>query len=47
MYAAKAGNKNCVRLAAHSMTSNDLGQPDAHLPTGEQFVRIPDEKFIS
>jgi hypothetical protein len=44
MYAAKAGNKNCVRLAAHS---NDLGQPDAHLPTGEQFVRIPDEKFIS
>jgi len=47
MYAAKAGNKNCVRLAAHSMATNDLGQPDPHLPTGEQFVRIPDEKFIS
>jgi diguanylate cyclase (GGDEF)-like protein len=46
MYAAKAGNKNCVRLAAHS-TTDDLGQPDTHLPTGEQFVRIPDEKFIS
>ena len=47
MYAAKAGNKNCVRLAAHSMTTDDLGQPDTHLPVGEQFVRIPDEKFIS
>jgi diguanylate cyclase (GGDEF)-like protein len=47
MYAAKAGNKNCVRLAARSMTTNDLGQSDTHLPTGEQFVRIPDEKFIS
>jgi diguanylate cyclase (GGDEF)-like protein len=45
MYAAKAGNKNCIRLAAHSNSNPD--QPATHLPTGEQFVRIPDEKFIS
>ena len=45
MYAAKAGNKNCIRLAAHS--NNNIDQPRTHLPTGEQFVRIPDEKFIS
>jgi diguanylate cyclase (GGDEF)-like protein len=46
MYAAKAANKNCIRLAPHSQTTNN-DQPDRHLPTGEQFVRIPDEKFIS
>jgi diguanylate cyclase (GGDEF)-like protein len=45
MYAAKAGNKNCIRLAAPS--SRTIDQPATHLPTGEQFVRIPDEKFIS
>jgi len=45
MYAAKAGNKNCIRLAAHS--NSNMDQPGTHLPTGEQFVRIPDEKFIS
>jgi diguanylate cyclase (GGDEF)-like protein len=47
MYAAKAGNKNCTRLAAPSTTLNNTDQPHTHLPTGEQFVRIPDEKFIS
>jgi len=47
MYAAKAANKNCVRLAATS----DGGQAVDELrdPTqGEkQFQRIPDERFIS
>jgi diguanylate cyclase (GGDEF)-like protein len=47
MYAAKAGNKNCIRLAAHPMATTNIDQPDNHLPSGEQFVRIPDEKFIS
>ena len=46
MYGAKAGNKNCTRLARPSAAINTIEQPD-HLPTGEQFVRIPDEKFIS
>src|ERR1043166_4226911 len=47
MYAAKAGNKNCIRLAAHSITNSSMDQPDTHLPIAKQFVRIPDEKFIS
>jgi len=47
MYAAKAGNKNCIRLAPQPITTSSTGQPDTHLPTGEQFVRIPDDKFIS
>ncbi len=47
MYAAKAGNKNCTRLAMPSAAINIIDQPDTHLPHGEQFVRIPDEKFIS
>ena len=47
MYAAKAGDKNCTRLAAPSTTTNPIDQSDTHLPSGEQFVRIPDEKFIS
>jgi diguanylate cyclase (GGDEF)-like protein len=47
MYAAKAGNKNCIRLAAQASATGNNDQPDAHLPSGEQFVRIPDEKFIS
>jgi len=47
MYAAKAGNKNCIRLAAPSTTTDTIDESDTHLPTGEQFVRIPDEKFIS
>ena len=47
MYAAKAGNKNCIRLAAHSIANSSMDQPDTHLPISEQFVRIPDEKFIS
>jgi diguanylate cyclase (GGDEF)-like protein len=47
MYAAKAANKNCVRV----MTSLDLA-PTETRPAGEsgdgpQFQRIPDEKFIS
>jgi diguanylate cyclase (GGDEF)-like protein len=47
MYAAKAGNKNCIRLAAPSTTTSNIDQRDTHLPTGEQFMRIADEKFIS
>jgi len=47
MYAAKAANKNCIRLAATS----DGGQSGDGLrdPTqgGKQFQRIPDERFIS
>jgi len=47
MYAAKAANKNCIRLAATS----DGGQSGDELrdPTqgSKQFQRIPDERFIS
>jgi len=46
MYAAKAGNKNCVRRAEQPIT-NDQDQPDTHVPPSGQFQRIPDEKFIS
>ena len=47
MYAAKAANKNCVRLAAVSDPAR-AGE-ELHDPThsGEQFQRIPDESFIS
>ena len=47
MYAAKAANKNCIRLAATSEPAHageelhDLTQSD------KQFQRIPDERFIS
>jgi diguanylate cyclase (GGDEF)-like protein len=47
MYAAKAGNKNCTRLAAQPIPTGNIDQPDTHLASGDQFVRIPDEKFIS
>jgi diguanylate cyclase (GGDEF)-like protein len=49
MYAAKAANKNCVRV----MTSTSLNLPAGETPLsvdavdGPQFQRIPDEKFIS
>ena len=47
MYAAKAANKNCVRLT----TSLNLPAAEARLAAdpvdGSQFQRIPDEKFIS
>jgi len=47
MYAAKAANKNCVRV----MTSPDLPATETVLDgdavDGPQFQRIPDEKFIS
>ena len=47
MYAAKAANKNCIRLAATS----DGGQSGDELRDltqgGKQFHRIPDERFIS
>jgi diguanylate cyclase (GGDEF)-like protein len=46
MYAAKAANKNCVRLSASATTNlNPAGQEA--VPPGNQFQRIPDEKFIS
>lgn len=47
MYAAKAANKNCVRV----MTSLNLPSTETRLEAdsvdGPQFQRIPDEKFIS
>jgi predicted signal transduction protein with EAL and GGDEF domain len=47
MYAAKAANKNCVRI----MTSPNLPTAETRLAgdavDGPQFQRIPDEKFIS
>lgn len=47
MYAAKAANKNCVRV----MTSLNLPaaetRPSGDAVDGPQFQRIPDEKFIS
>jgi diguanylate cyclase (GGDEF)-like protein len=47
MYAAKAANKNCVRV----MTSPKLPPTETRLDRdavdGPQFQRIPDEKFIS
>jgi diguanylate cyclase (GGDEF)-like protein len=47
MYAAKAANKNCVRV----MTSLNLPPTGTRLDgdavDGPQFQRIPDEKFIS
>lgn len=47
MYAAKAANKNCVRV----MTSLNLPAGESRLADdavdGPQFQRIPDEKFIS
>jgi diguanylate cyclase (GGDEF)-like protein len=46
MYAAKAANKNCVRLAATAVTNlNPAGREG--VPPRNQFQRIPDEKFIS
>ena len=46
MYAAKAANKNCTRLAAAATTNlNPPGKES--VPPGGQFQRIPDEKFIS
>jgi len=47
MYAAKAGNKNCVRLAAQSMSMRNEGSPGDGVPPDQKFHRIPDEKFIS
>ena len=46
MYAAKAGNKNCTRLAT-SISDSQVVHSHETLPPGEQFQRIPDEKFIS
>ena len=47
MYAAKAGNKNCIRRAAHPTPTDATGEPDTRLLSGGQFQRIPDGKFIS
>jgi predicted signal transduction protein with EAL and GGDEF domain len=47
MYAAKAGNKNCIRRAEHPTTTDDTAKPDTQMLPGGPFQRIPDEKFIS
>ncbi|HJT45571.1 MAG TPA: diguanylate cyclase, partial [Chthoniobacterales bacterium] len=47
MYAAKATNKNCVRLAEQS-SSGAQNESDANdTALSQQFQRIPDQKFIS
>ena len=46
MYAAKAANKNCVRLAAAAAANVNPPGREA-VPPGSPFQRIPDEKFIS
>jgi diguanylate cyclase (GGDEF)-like protein len=46
MYAAKAANKNCIRLAAAATANlNPAGRQP--VPPGSPIQRIPDEKFIS
>ncbi len=47
MYAAKAGNKNCIRRAETPTSSHDRLEPETSMLPGGQFQRIPDEKFIS
>jgi diguanylate cyclase (GGDEF)-like protein len=46
MYAAKAANKNCVRVAPDAMTNLNPAVREA-VPPGNQFQRIPDERLIS
>jgi len=46
MYAAKAANKNCIRLAV-AATANLNAAGRQPVPPGSPFQRIPDEKFIS
>jgi len=47
MYAAKAGNKNCIRRAEIPVVSDDRREPGTNVLSSGQFQRIPDEKFIS
>src|SRR2546421_2792381 len=47
MYAAKAANKNCVRLAAPPGPSQAAEELHGLAQTDKQFQRIPDERFIS
>jgi diguanylate cyclase (GGDEF)-like protein len=46
MYAAKAANKNCVRVAPAAITNLNPPVREA-VPPGNQFQRIPDERLIS
>ena len=47
MYAAKAANKNCVRLAATPDPSHAVEELHGLTPSDKQFQRIPDGRFIS
>jgi diguanylate cyclase (GGDEF)-like protein len=47
MYAAKAANKNCVRIMTSLNSPAAETRPGADAVDGPQFQRIPDEKFIS
>jgi len=47
MYAAKAANKNCVRVVTSLNLPATETRIDGDAVDGPQFQRIPDEKFIS
>jgi diguanylate cyclase (GGDEF)-like protein len=47
MYAAKAANKNCVRVAKPVDLALSAGRVAEESLDGAQFQRIPDQKFIS
>jgi hypothetical protein len=47
MYAAKAANKNCVRVVTSLNLPAAETRLDGDAVDGPQFQRIPDEKFIS
>ncbi len=47
MYAAKAANKNCVRVAKSADSSLNSTHVAQESLDGAQFQRIPDQKFIS
>jgi diguanylate cyclase (GGDEF)-like protein len=47
MYAAKAANKNCVRVTSPTQLSSAESRLLDEQADGPQFQRIPDEKFIS
>jgi hypothetical protein len=47
MYAAKAANKNCVRVIPSLNLAATETRLDGDAVDGPQFQRIPDENFIS
>jgi diguanylate cyclase (GGDEF)-like protein len=47
MYAAKAANKNCVRVAKSADSALNATRVTQESLDAVQFQRIPDQKFIS